>query len=192
MGVLVESELVTKSVDHSPLFTETSSDCLYLLDIRCQVNGKLVTALAACAATAEKDVKAMTKLYLHECIAINQFVARLCSSDMFRSLSSFDTSNPAIRRHLSLLLQIICMEYIEVFHTLIGSPSGEKSLTMKEQVDSAIAFAATAAMFDLYSRRKVMNNLYYIIGFVGGQMEKHVKRMARGSGKQACMLQLHK
>ena len=60
------------------------------------------------------------------------------------------------------------MEYVKVFHTLIGSPSGEKSLTVKEQVDLAIAFAATAAIFDLYPRRKVMNNLYYIIGFVGG------------------------
>ena len=28
-----ESELVTKLVDHSPLFAETSSDCLYLPDI---------------------------------------------------------------------------------------------------------------------------------------------------------------
>ena len=83
IGVLMESELVTKSVDHSPLFAETSSDCLYSPDIWCQVNDKLVTALAACAATAEKDVKAMTIVYLQECITINQFVARLCSSDMF-------------------------------------------------------------------------------------------------------------
>ena len=152
----------------------------------------LVTTLTACAATFEKDFKAMPKLYLQECIAINQLLARLCSNDMFRSLLSIATSNPTIQRHLSILLQRICMGYVEVFHTLIGSPSGEKSLTVKEQVDSAIAFAATAAMFDLYPRRKVMNNLYYIIGFVGGQMEKHAKRMARGSGKQACMLHLHK
>ena len=71
------------------------------------------------------------------------------------------------------------MEYVEVFHTLIGFPSGEKSLTLKEQVDSAISFAATANILDLYPRRKVMNSLYYIIGFVGGQMEKHAKRMTR-------------
>ena len=84
-------EMVTRSVDHSHLFAERSSDCLYSPDIWSQVNDKLVTALAACAATAEKDVKGMTKLYLQECIAIDQFVARLCSSDMFRSLSSVDS-----------------------------------------------------------------------------------------------------
>ena len=71
IGVLVESELVTKLVNHSPLFAEKSSDYLYSPDIWCQVNDKLVTALAVCAETAEKDAKAMTKLYLQECTAIN-------------------------------------------------------------------------------------------------------------------------
>ena len=151
---LMECEMVTKLVDHSHLFVEGTRDLLYSPYIWNQVNNKLVTALAACAATAEKDVKGMTKIYLQECIAIDQFVARLCSSDMFQSSTSIDTSNPAIRRHLSLLLQIICMEYVEVFHTLIGSSSGEKSLTVKEQVDSAIAFAAIANIPDLYPRRK--------------------------------------
>ena len=156
----MEFKLVMKSVDHSPLFAETSSDCLYLPDIWCQVKDKLVTALTMCAATADKDVKAMTKVYLQECITINQFVARLCSSDMFQSLSSVDTSNHAIRRHPSLLLQISCMECVVVFHTLIGSPLGEKCLTAKDQVDLAIAFAATADNLDLYPRRKIMHNLY--------------------------------
>lgn len=61
-----------------------------------------------------------------------------------------------------------------MFHTLIGSPSGEKSLAVKEQVDLAIAFAAAANILDMYPERRRMNNLYYIIGFMGGQMKNHM------------------
>ena len=89
--VLVESKLVTKSVDHSLLFAETSSKCLYSPDIWCQVNDTLVIALTACAAVADKDFSAMIKWYLREYIAINHSVAQLCSSDMFRSLLFIDT-----------------------------------------------------------------------------------------------------
>ena len=49
------------------------------------------------------------------------------------------------------------MEFVEVFHILIGFPSGEKPLTVKEQVDADIVFAATANILDLYPQRKVMN-----------------------------------
>ena len=59
-------------------------------------------------------------------------------------------------------------------------------------MDAAITFAAAANMLDLYPRRKATHNIYYIIWFVGRQMEKHAKRMTRGRGKQACMLHLHK
>ena len=86
------------SVDNSYLFAEGNTDFIYSIDIWSQVNDKLVKALTACAATVEKDVKSMTKSYLRECTAIDQFAARLCSSDIFQS-SSIDTSNSAIRRH---------------------------------------------------------------------------------------------
>ena len=35
-----------------------------------------------------------------------------------------------------------------------------------------------------------MDNVYYIVGFLGGQAKKHAKRMAEGSGKQACLFHL--
>ena len=76
-------ESVTASVNYSYLFAEENRDLLYSIDIWSQVNDKLVTALTACAATVEKDVKSSTKLYLQECIAIDRFAAQLCSSGIF-------------------------------------------------------------------------------------------------------------
>lgn len=35
-----------------------------------------------------------------------------------------------------------------------------------------------------------MDNVHYSVGFLGGQAKKHAKRMAEGSGKQACLLHL--
>ena len=184
IDALKSNYIITTSVNNSHLFADGNRELLFSTDVWRQVNSKLIAALVACAATGKKDIKSMSKKYLYECIAIDHFAAGLCSNEYFMS-ATFDISNPAIQRHLSLLLQMICMEYVEVFHTLIGSSSGGESLTVKEQVDSAITFASNAINIDLsylYPRRKVLNNLYYIIGFVGGQAEK--TREAHGKGER--------
>ena len=74
IDALKTCELVTTSVDNSYLFAEGNRDFLYSIDIWSQVD------------------------MVRECIAIDQFTARLCSSNIFQS-SSIDTSNSAIRRH---------------------------------------------------------------------------------------------
>ena len=82
INALQVCKVVTKLLDQSHLFAEGNRNFLYSPDIWAQVNDKLATALAACAATAEKDFKARTKKYLRKCIAINQFVTQLRSSEI--------------------------------------------------------------------------------------------------------------
>ena len=93
--------MVTKLMDHLHLFAEGNRDFLYSPDIWAQVNNKLVTVPTACTETAKEDAKGMTKLYLQECIAIDQFVEQLYSSEICQPLSSIDTSTPGTWRHIS-------------------------------------------------------------------------------------------
>ena len=179
--------VVEATIKHSFLCSKENCDLIFHLEVWTPVHHRIITALSACAATVEKDVKRMSRKFIKECVAIDIFAAGLYAHEVF---SSIDTTDLLIRAHLSLLLQITCMEYTEIFQKLIEYSSGGDSLTVKEQVDQALDFAFRSTPLELFPRPVVMDNVYYIVGFLGGQAKKHAKRMAEGSGKQACLLHL--
>ena len=107
------------------------------------------------------------------------FAAGLHAHEVF---SSIDVTDPLIRANLSLLLQITCIEYTEIFQKRIDYSSGGDSLTVKEQADQVVDRAFSSTPLELFPRPVVMDNVYYIVGFLGGQAKKHAKRMAEESG----------
>ena len=140
-----------------------------------------------CVATVEKDVKRMSTKFLKECMKIDEFAAGLYTNDVFSSLK---TDNELIKTHLSLLLQVIAMEYVENFQQMIKYTSGGDALSIKEQVDAAITTAFDSSLSEIFPKPSVMDNVYYIVGYLGGQAQKHAKLMAEGSSKQSCLLHI--
>ena len=148
-----------------------------------KVNEKLCTALSVCAATVDKDVKKMTTKYLQECIEIDTFAAGMHQDDHFTSILGDNKAH----LHTSCLLQMICMEYIDIFHQLITYPSKGEALSINEQVKAKVDHALKVGTNELYPNQKVKDNVYYIIGFLGNQAEKHAERCAEGSGGKKCI-----
>ena len=94
-------------------------ELIFHLKVWTPVHQRIIAALSACAATVEKDVKRMSRKFINECIAIDTFAAGLHAHEVF---SLIDVTDPLIRAHLSLLLQITCIEYTEIFQKLIEYP----------------------------------------------------------------------
>ena len=138
-------------------------DALFYPAIWGIVNEQLAKALNACAATVEKDYDRMSKKYLQECIKNDVFATGL-----------FAAFPPTIKlsdddcMHASNLLQLLCIEYIEVFHTLISYPSQGKALTIAEQMGKKVDYVITVSMDQLFPRSKVKGVAYYVVGFLGG------------------------
>ena len=127
------------------------------------MNEQLIKALTACAVTVETDCDKMSKKYLQECIKIDVFAA-----------GHFVAFPPTIKlsdgdcMYTSNLLQLLCIEYIEVFHTLISYPSQGKALTIAEQMGKKVDYVITVSMDQLFPRSKVKGVAYYVVGFLGG------------------------
>ena len=82
----------------------------------------------------KNDVKQTSSKFVKECVEIDLFAAGLYTHEV---ISSLDTDEQLIQAHLFLLLQIVCMEYTEIFQQLIDYYSGGDALMIKEQVDKA-------------------------------------------------------
>ena len=110
------SHVVEATVKNSFLCSEENCELVFNPGIWNPVHEKVVAAISACVATVEKDVKRMSAKFLKECIKIDEFAAGLHTHNVF---SSLDTDNELIKTHLSLLLQVIAMEYVENFQQMI-------------------------------------------------------------------------
>ena len=61
-------------------------------------------------------------------------------------------------------------------------------MSIKEKSDQAFSHAIDSDPSSLFPRTEVLNNVYYLIGFLGNQAQKHAPRLADGSTRQLCML----
>ena len=82
------------------------------------------------------------------------------------------------------------MEHVENFQQLIEYTYGGDRLSIKEQVDATVTTAFDSSPSELFPRLSVIDNVYYIVEYLGGQAKKHAKRMAEGSSKQLCLLHI--
>ena len=130
--------VVTTAIDHSPVFVNVDRGILFNPELWRSTNERLSTALSTCAATVEKEVKRMTLKFIQECMCIDTDAAGLYNDE---TLQDIDTSDPAVCRHISLLLQIIAIEYKGVFVRQIESSMGGGTLSIKEKSDQAFSHA---------------------------------------------------
>ena len=89
--------------------------------------------------------------------------------------SSINVTKPLIRAPLLLLLQIFCMECVDIFRQMIEYSAGGNSLAIVENIDQAINLTFNLIPLKLFPRPVVMHNVYYIVAFLGGQAKKHAK-----------------
>ena len=174
-------DIVKMTISHSPLFAAANQEALFCSSIWEEVNKKLVLTRAA---TVEKDTNKCALMYIKEYAKIDQHTARMYTHG---SVSCINTSISDVRRHLSLLLQIITMEYVDAFGRLIKYSTLGQAFSTKELTERAFAHVFASTTDDLFPRHKVRCNVYYIIGFLRDKAEKHSKRLSQGSGRQACM-----
>ena len=106
----------------------------------------------------------MTLKFIQECMSIDSDAAGLYNN---KALEVIDTSDPAICRHLSLLLQIIAIEYKGVFVRQIESSMGGGTLSIKEKSDQAFSHAIDSDPSSLFPQPEVLDNVYYLIWFWG-------------------------
>ena len=64
---------------------------------------------------------------------------------------------------------------------------GRDTRFVKEQARQEFVFTKGSDTVVLYPRPKAMFNMYGIIEFLGGQAEKHTKRLKKGRDKQIIM-----
>ena len=148
------------------------------------INQKLIKALSACAVTVEKDAKKAAISYVKERAPIDVHAASMTSHEVFSSLlSSTDASASNLHRHLSLIIQIITIEYTEAFGELISYQGEEGGQSIQEKADNAFSHAYESDSSILFPKPKVRDNVYYIVGFLGTQAEKQAKRLAEASGR---------
>ena len=176
--------LVKTLVEHSPAFTDANHDTLFFPEMWQEIHSKIIAAISASAVTVEKEAKKAALEYVKECAAIDTYAASLVDHKAFSSISISDLS---VRRNVSLLLQLICMEYIEAFGNLIAYSCSDGPTSIRDKVSRAFSHATTSRPDELFPRSKVMKNAYYLIGFIGNQAHNYTKRMAKGSGRQVCM-----
>ena len=135
--------------------------------------------------SVKKEAKKATLTYVKECAAIDTYAVELINH---KAMASLNITDPGVCRHVSLFLQMIAMEYVEAFGKLIAYTMSGDTHSIKEKVSRAFAHVMALSTDKLFPWPKVGNNVYYIVGFLGNQAENHAKRMAKGSGRQDCML----
>ena len=89
---------------------------------------------------------------------------------------SNDMKDDSNHMHTSVLLQIICIEYIDAFHDLNKHPSKGQSLTITKKIPKKVNHATPTSIDKLYPQRKVKNSVDYIVQLLGGQGRKVSKR----------------
>ena len=104
-------------IRHSPIFDEGNQHILFQLSFWNEINSKLIDSLSACAVTVAKGAKKAALSYAKERALIDAHAAGMIKHEAF---SSLDMTAPEVRRHVSLLLQIIAIEYTEAFGKLIS------------------------------------------------------------------------
>ena len=177
---------VKMSITHSPIFIVTNHNALFCLEIWEEINLKLVVAISAYAVSVEKEAKKATLKYVKECAVIDTYAAGLINHEAMALLNSID---PGVRHHVSLLLQIITMEYVEAFGKLITYTMSGDTHSIKEKVSRAFAHAMSLSTDKLFLRPKVRNNVYYIVGFLGNQAEIMLNVWLRGAADRiACCI----
>ena len=110
-------EDIQTPIRHSPIFDEGNQHILFQLSFWNEINSKLIDSLSACAVTVAKGAKKAALSYAKERALIDAHAAGMIKHEAF---SSLDMSAPEVRRHVSLLLQIIAIEYTEAFGKLIS------------------------------------------------------------------------
>ena len=76
------------------------------------------------------------------------------------AFSSLDISAPEVRRHVSLLLQIIAIEYTEAFGKLISYRGEGGGNSVREKVCGAFTLAHNSDTITIFPQPKVRNNVY--------------------------------
>lgn len=157
---------------------------LFDIDLWQRVNDEVYDALEICAATCDKDVTKMTKLYREKTThIINEIATQLHQH--------FPTQHQLHEREqimdTSLLLQFISMHYIDILHKHISYPSRGDNYTITERVKMKVEHAKTGGIDQLFPEPGVKKHVYYITGFLGNQAEKEAQRRAKDSGVRACL-----
>ena len=132
-----------------------------------EINSKLIAAFLVCTVTMGKRGKKVTlklnyvKVYVTVDMRATFFVDH-------ESLPSINISDPSVWQHVSfLLLQSICMEYIEAFGILISYSNAGGPMSNQDKVSRAFSHATTTLSPDeLFPRPKVIDAAYYLIGFI--------------------------
>ena len=149
-----------------------------------RVNDRIHDALEKCAATSQKDIGKMSKMYLKETQdIINDFASKLY--DHLPPDQKITNKEDIV--NASLLLQSISVEYVEILHELISYSSQGEKLTINEQVAKKVSYASTVSAIQLFPVPGVQKNVFYIIGFLGNQGRKEAERRAKNSGVRACL-----
>ena len=91
------------------------------------------------------------------------------------------------RINASLLLQIISGKYINTLHELIDYTYKGEKLTIMEQVKQKVDHATSVEVYELFPTPAVMDNVYYVTGFLGNQADKEATRRAKDSGVRLCL-----
>ena len=157
------------------------------------VSHALYKALAVCAQTGKKDLKSASREYLGE---RHKIIKDIVGSQEFykQCLESEVVPNDMEKlRKISCLLQLVSFRYIETYHDLISSTSNDGTVSIAEQIKEKVGHAIKCNDTNsLFHDKKVRNNVYYIIGFLGNQGKKEAERRAKGSGVKKCLLHITK
>ena len=171
-------------VQRSKYNSEEGRAVLFDDDLWQRVNDEVHNALDYCAATCDKDITKMTKMYREKTNhIINEFATRL--HQHFPTPHQLQESEQIM--DTSLLLQFISMHYIEILHKHISYPSKGDNYTITERVKMKVEHAKTGGINQLYPEPGVKKHVYYITGFLGNQADKEAKRRAKHSGVRACL-----
>ena len=91
------------------------------------------------------------------------------------------------RINASLHLQIISGKYINTLHELIDYTYKGETLTIIEQVKQKVNHAKSVEVNELFPTPAVMDNVYYVTGFLGNQANNEATRRAKDSGVRLCL-----
>ena len=148
---------VVMLIAHSPIFNESNQEILFQISFWNEINKKLIEALSACAVTIEKGAKKAALSYAEKRAIIDTHAAGMLHH---HALASLDMSTSEVRRHVSLLLQIIATEYTEAFGKLITYQGKGRGQSIGEQAGDAFTHACESDTFSVFPKRKVRSNVY--------------------------------
>ena len=151
---------VVMLIAHSPIFNESNQEILFQISFWNEINKKLIEALSAFAVTIEKGAKKAALSYAEKRAIIDTHAVGMLDHEAFASL---DMSTPEVRRHVSLLLQIIATECTEVFGKLITYKGKGRGQSIGEKAGDAFTRAGESDTFSIFPKPKVRSNVYYII-----------------------------